>query len=136
MAESTGSSTGSEDINKPRKYYIPLESNPDVFTQLIHTLGVPLEFCDVFSIDEPELLGMIPRPVFALVLVFPTTETHKKQSALEEASREEYTGCGDGEDVIWFKQTIYNACGLFAILHAVSNIYSGRSRRFVSESEP
>jgi hypothetical protein len=123
---------------KQRKHYLPLESNPTVFTQLISTLlGEPsLEFHDVFSIDEPGLLAMIPRPVFALVLVFPTTKAYEEQIALEEASREEYTGFGDDEDVIWFKQTIHNACGLYAILHGVSNIYSGGSRRFISEFQP
>jgi ubiquitin carboxyl-terminal hydrolase L3 len=121
---------------KQRKHYLPLESNPEVFTQLIHALlGTPsLEFHDVFSIDEPGLLAMIPRPVFALVLVFPTTEAYEKQITSEEASREEYTGSGDGEDVVWFKQTIHNACGLYAILHGVSNVYDGGSRLFTSES--
>lgn len=124
--------------NEHRKHYIPLESNPEVFTQLIRTLGVvPLEFTDVLSIDEtqPDLLAMVPRPVFALILVFPTTEAYEKQCALEETDREEYTGYGDREDVIWFQQTIHNACGLYAILHAVSNVYdndNGASRRFVT----
>lgn len=117
-----------------RKHYIPLESNPELFTQLIRTLGVPLEFCDVFSVDEPDLLAMISRPVYALILVFPTTEAYEKQRALEEASREEYTGHGDQEDVVWFKQTIHNACGLYAILHAACNIYGeAKTRQFISE---
>ena len=135
MAASSDPSVGGG-AGEPRKHYLPLESNPEVFTQLIHTLGVPLEFCDVFSIDEPDLLAMIPRPVFALVLVFPTTEAYEKQCKLEEANRDEYTGCGEREDVIWFKQTIHNACGLYAILHAACNIYGDDTRRFIGESHP
>ncbi|KAF9458975.1 ubiquitin carboxyl-terminal hydrolase [Collybia nuda] len=116
MAESNGA------VKTHRKAYLPLESNPQVFTQLINNLGVTaLEFQDVFSVDEPELLAMVSRPVYALVLVFPTTPMYEEQIAKEEATRDSYTGSGAGEDVIWFEQTIYNACGLYGILHSVSN---------------
>lgn len=117
-----------------RKHYIPLESNPEVFTHLINALGVySLEFQDVLSIDEPDLLAIVPRPVLGLILVFPTSEAYETQIAEEEAVRKEYTGSGDGEDVIWYKQTINNACGLYGILHAVSN---GKARSFIGESIP
>jgi hypothetical protein len=115
-----------------RKHYIPLESNPAVFTQLIRHLGVSnLEFQDVYSIDDPDMLALISRPVLALVLLFPTTEVYEKQVAEEEARRQEYAGCGDDEDVIWFRQTINNACGLYGILHSVCN---GNARKFIRES--
>jgi ubiquitin carboxyl-terminal hydrolase L3 len=115
-----------------RKHYIPLESNPEVFTHLRNTLGVSsLSFHDVFSIEDPEMLAFIPRPVLALVIVFPTTETYEKHTAEEEASREVYNGSGEGEDVVWFKQTIHNACGLYGILHATCN---GDARNFIGES--
>ena len=32
-----------------------------------------------------------------------------------------YEGSGEKEPVIWFRQTIHNACGLIGCLHAVSN---------------
>lgn len=35
-----------------------------------------------------------------------------------------------GQEVLWFKQTIHNACGLYAILHAVTN---GEPRERLSE---
>lgn len=62
-----------------RKHFIPLESNPVVFTELIHRLGIPrsLEFQDVLSLDDPDLLGFLPRPAYALILVFPTTEAYE-----------------------------------------------------------
>ncbi|KAJ4198469.1 ubiquitinyl hydrolase 1 [Fusarium solani] len=89
-----------------RKHFIPLESNPTVFTELAYGLGLSpeLEFHDVFSLDEPDLLSLIPRPAFALVL------------------------SGIDEDVVWLKQTINNACGLYGILHAVTN---GAARDFI-----
>ncbi|KAJ7591548.1 ubiquitin carboxyl-terminal hydrolase [Mycena floridula] len=116
------------------KHYLPLESNPEVFTHLIRKLGVDaLEFQDVFSIDEPDLLAMITRPVLALVLVFPTSEAYEKFTADEEASRTEYTGSGADEEVFYFKQTIGNACGLYAILHALSN---GPARDLIVKDSP
>src|SRR4051812_1384602 len=102
-----------------RKHFIPLESDPDVFNELINLLGVPRSLCfqDVLSLDGPHLF---PRPVFALILVFPTTNGYERQRAVEDATYEEVS-CGKDEDIVWYKQTINNACGLYAILHALSN---------------
>ncbi|KAH7389437.1 ubiquitin carboxyl-terminal hydrolase, family 1 [Phaeosphaeria sp. MPI-PUGE-AT-0046c] len=110
-----------------RKHYFPLESNPDVFTDLVHKLGVSptLRFQDVFTLDELELL---PRPALALILIFPTSEAYESQKAKEEAMYEEYVGSTEEEEVVWFKQTINNACGLYAMLHAVCN---GDARNFI-----
>ncbi|GIK02219.1 ubiquitinyl hydrolase 1 [Aspergillus viridinutans] len=113
-----------------RKHYIPLESNPVLFTHLIHQIGVSpvLAFHDVLSVDDPELLAITPRPALALVLVFPTSSDYERN--LEEQGRlipDDYE-TGEGENVMWYKQTINNACGLYAILHAVSN---GDARDFI-----
>lgn len=99
-------------------------------TSLIHDLGLSpaLSFHDVFSIDEPELLAFIPRPANALLLVFPVSDTYETSRVEEDKEKKEYTGKGDGEPVIWYKQTIRNACGLIGILHAVSN---GSAREFI-----
>lgn len=121
-----------------RKHYIPLESNPVLFTQLIHQLGVSpsLAFQDVLSINDPNLLAFIPRPALALILVFPTSDAYEVAKAKEEELRDEYDGVGrsggeaevEEERVMWFRQSIHNACGLYAILHAISN---GESRNFI-----
>lgn len=123
-----------------RKHYIPLESNPELFTQLIHQLGVSpsLAFQDVLSINDPDLLAFIPRPALALILVFPTSDAYEAEKAKEEELRDEYDGSGgrsggeaeveEEEPVMWFMQSINNACGLYAILHAISN---GESRNFI-----
>lgn len=104
------------------KHYLPLESNPDVFTNLIKALGVSsLRFTDVYSLSEPDLLKMVPRPVLGLVLVLPTNDAYQQWVTEKEAERKDYVGKGDAEDVVWFKQTIGNACGLYAILHALCN---------------
>lgn len=114
-----------------RKHFIPLESNPELFTELIHRLGVSsaIGFHDVLSIDDPEL-AFIPRPALALVLVFPTTATYEEYTSDEEKLTENYAKSGEQDEVMWYKQTINNACGLYGILHAVSN---GDARNFVGK---
>lgn len=113
------------------KHFIPLESNPEVFTELSHKLGLDeqLEFQDVLSLDDLYLLSMLPRPVYALILVFPTTDAYEQRVAKEDSglgtSRDEQ----HDENIVFFKQTINNACGLYAILHAVCN---GGAREWLS----
>lgn len=99
------------------------ENNPEVMTSLVRELGLSasLQWHDVFSLTEPSLLEFLPRPAVALLLVFPVTETYEKFRREEDAPKEEYTGSGPGEEVIWFKQTIRNACGLMGLLHSIMN---------------
>lgn len=105
------------------KHFIPLESSPEIFTELAHNLGLPasLEFHDVLSLDDPELLGMLPRPVYGLILILPTTEAYEKRVQDEDIKLESLQGAKQNGDVVFFTQTINNACGLYAILHAVCN---------------
>lgn len=112
-----------ESVQQYNKHFIPLESNPDVFTELAHKLGLStsLVFEDVLSLDDPELLGFLPRPAFALILVFPTTDDYEKRVQDEDAKFEEFRTSEGAGDLIFFKQTINNARGLYAILHAVCN---------------
>jgi ubiquitin carboxyl-terminal hydrolase L3 len=102
-------------------------------TSLIHQLGLSptLAFHDVFSIEDPELLAFVPRPANALLLVFPVSKSYETFRMEEDKERKEYDGKGEGEPVIWYKQTIRNACGLIGILHAVSN---GSAKAFIGMS--
>lgn len=92
-------------------------------TRLAHELGLSqtLQFHEVYSLTEPSLLEFLPRPAHALLLVFPVTATYEKFREEEDASRETYSGSGAGEPVVWFKQTIRNACGLIGLLHVITN---------------
>ncbi|KAF2102901.1 putative ubiquitin carboxyl-terminal hydrolase [Rhizodiscina lignyota] len=111
------------DVPAGRKRFVPLENNPEVMTSLVRNLGLSptLSFHDVYSIDDPTLLSFVPRPAHALLLIFPVTPTYESHRRDEDASKAEYTGSGDKEPVVWFKQTIANACGLIGLLHGVSN---------------
>lgn len=101
-------------------------------SSLVHKLGLSpqLQFHDVFSIDDPDLLAFVPRPAYALLLVFPVNETFEKFRYNEDKDRQEYEGSGEGEHVVWYQQTIGNACGLMGLLHGVS---SGPARSHVQE---
>ncbi|CDR41920.1 CYFA0S08e01596g1_1 [Cyberlindnera fabianii] len=97
---------------------IPLESNPEVFTAFAHKLGLKASFAfhDVYSITDKDLLSFIPRPCEALICLFPITEEYEKVRLQEESTRK------DVHNVTWFKQTVKNACGLFALLNSISNL--------------
>ncbi|KAI1470589.1 ubiquitin carboxyl-terminal hydrolase [Daldinia caldariorum] len=115
--------------------FIPLEANPELLTSLLHKLGLSkaLQIHDVYSITEPELLAFVPRPALALLLVFPVSATYESHRLAEDSTAPDYAGSGSGEPVLWYKQTIRNACGLMGLLHAVSN---GPARGFVEPNTP
>jgi len=100
-----------------------IENNPVVMTKLSHRLGLSssLSFQDVYSLTEPELLELIPRPCLALLFLFPITDESEKAFQSEIASQPEYKGSGPNEPVMWFKQTIGHACGLIGLLHCITN---------------
>jgi len=104
------------------KHFIPLESDPAVLNDLMYGLGVSgcLAFTDVWSIDDSVQLSSISRPVYALILVLPTFaeyERHRRSSR----GPGDTTGEIKGEEMIWIRQTIDNACDLYVILHAICN---------------
>lgn len=105
------------------KTFIPLESDPSILTSLLHNLGGSrdLQFIDVWSLDDPDQLALIPRPVLAFVLILPTSAEHETKKAEQEAERKERGESGNSGDVVFLQQTIHNACGLYAILHAACN---------------
>ena len=100
-------------------------------THLVRQLGLSpaIGFTDVWSIDSPDLLAFVPRPSYALLLVFPVSQAYESGRITEDTPLQEYTGSGPSEPVMWFKQTIRNACGLIGLLHAVSN---GAPRKHVT----
>ncbi len=104
-------------------------------TALVHKLGLAstLAFHDVYSLDDPSLLAFVPRPVHALLLVFPVSKTYETQRATEDSSRPEYSGSGPDEEVLWFRQTIGNACGMMGLLHSACN---GGAKEKIGMSRP
>ncbi|KAH9513848.1 hypothetical protein Btru_031549 [Bulinus truncatus] len=93
--------------------WIPLESNPKVLNKYVHNLGMDSSwnFVDVYGFDA-DLLAMVPRPVAAVILLFPDT----KQLELIGEIQSDYP-----KELYYTKQTIDNACGTVAIVHALAN---------------
>ncbi|KAF3798511.1 Ubiquitin carboxyl-terminal hydrolase isozyme L3 [Colletotrichum siamense] len=112
--------------------FIPLEANPELMTTLLHKLGLSpaLAIHDVFSLTDADMLSFIPRPALAVLLVFPVSAAYESHRLAEDALLEEYQGKGPQEPVLWFRQTIRNACGLMGLLHAVSN---GPAREYIQK---
>ncbi|KAI5805128.1 hypothetical protein EDC01DRAFT_610636 [Geopyxis carbonaria] len=128
-------SSDSPDVPKGRKAFIPLECNPELMTSLVHTLGVSkkLSFVDVYSLTELDLLEFVPRPAYALLLVFPISSSYETARREEDSTIKDYNGKGEEEDPVWFKQTIRNACGMIGVLHAISN---GKAKEEIQTNTP
>uniref|UniRef100_A0A0D6QZE6 Ubiquitin carboxyl-terminal hydrolase n=1 Tax=Araucaria cunninghamii TaxID=56994 RepID=A0A0D6QZE6_ARACU len=105
--------------NAGAKRWLPLEANPDVINQFMWGLGVPekeAEFFDIYGFDD-ELLDMVPKPVLAVLFLFPLNEA-TKQLTMDEGQK------GLSNNVYFLKQTVGNACGTIGLIHAVANIRS------------
>ncbi len=106
-----------------QKTFIPLESNPQVMTDLAHKLGVSedLAFHDLYSLYDRDLIDIIPDPL-ALLFVYPHSSTAESFEAIAKASTDPvYDKSGESEPVVYFRQTIRNACGLIGLLHCTTN---------------
>jgi ubiquitin carboxyl-terminal hydrolase L3 len=108
------------------------ENNPEVMTPLAHKLGLPptLQFHDVYSLTDPSLLSLIPRPVHALLAIIPHTPAWDNSRVAEDASKPPYSGKGSEEPVVWFKQTIGHACGSIGLIHCLMN---GPAKQYIEE---
>ncbi|GAA5906873.1 hypothetical protein JCM6882_006853 [Rhodosporidiobolus microsporus] len=107
-------------MDDPR--WLPLESNPDSFNKWSKSLGLDTDkysFQDVFGLD-PEVLAWAKQPVKAVLMLFPVTEAYEKMRK-EQDEKVLEDGVEGVADVIYFKQTIANACGTFALLHTLAN---------------
>ncbi|KAH9962574.1 peptidase C12 ubiquitin carboxyl-terminal hydrolase 1 [Russula dissimulans] len=106
--------------------WIPLESNPEVSqisTQWAHDAGVvssEAEFQDIYGLDD-DLLGSVPQPVKAVILLFPIRGKLDELRQQEEAKLKEEGQVHIDPTVIWIKQTISNACGTIGLLHSLIN---------------
>ncbi|XP_012228476.1 ubiquitin carboxyl-terminal hydrolase isozyme L3 [Linepithema humile] len=130
--------------------WVPLESNPEVMTKFLHKLGVPKKWSiiDVYGLD-PDLLAIVPRPILAVILLYPTkgekTEEEKEKEKEKENENEKekvQEGKGDISDSVYhMKQSISNACGTIALLHSVANnldsiqLEDGFLKKFLNESK-
>jgi ubiquitin carboxyl-terminal hydrolase L3 len=91
----------------------PLESNPQVFTDYLHQIGLEstYQISEVYGFDE-DLLAFLPQPTYAVIVAL---ERHRQQDIVK----------GDASVQVPFYMdqsgTLDNACGIIACLHAIFN---------------
>lgn len=94
----------------------PLESNPDIFTEYLHAVGMSKQWAvgEVFGFDE-ELLAFLPQPVVGVIVAI---ERLKKADDTQK-------GSADLSSIVPYYQKQHgkldNACGIIACLHAALN---------------
>ncbi|ETI25320.1 hypothetical protein G647_02092 [Cladophialophora carrionii CBS 160.54] len=106
-----------------QKTFIPLENNPGVMTKLAHRLGLSpaLSFHDAYSLTDPDLIALVPRPASALLFTYPGSPTAETYYAKINDAEPDYAGSGPNEPVMFYHQVINNACGLIGLLHCTTN---------------
>lgn len=108
-------------VRPPRKcYWIPLESNPEMFNSFAHLIGVPesLGFSDVFGLDD-DALSWVPKPCYGVVFLAPYSKM--KAINVEQAKKMLDTPEEANPNVWYMKQIVGNACGTIAVLHVLCN---------------
>ncbi|XP_049819928.1 ubiquitin carboxyl-terminal hydrolase isoform X2 [Aethina tumida] len=96
---------------------LPLESNPE----FLHLLGVPEKWniVDVYGLDG-EALSWIPRPVLAVILLFPCSDQFY-QYAEKQSEAVKEKGQSISSNLFFMKQFVSNACGTIALVHSIAN---------------
>lgn len=84
-------------------------------------LSPTLSFHDVYSFDDPDLLALVPRPAYALLVIIPLTNTWNQERKAEDDGKDTTAGYGHDGPVVWFEQTIGHACGSIGLLHCTMN---------------
>ncbi|XP_073525760.1 uncharacterized protein [Phyllobates terribilis] len=76
------------------------------------------ECCDVYGLDD-ELLEMVPKPVLAVLFLYPLTAESEAERLKENSTEKDYN-----KKVYFMVQTVGNACGTVGLLHALGNVTS------------
>eukprot|EP01102_Stenamoeba_stenopodia_P020649 TRINITY_DN8131_c0_g1_i1.p1 TRINITY_DN8131_c0_g1~~TRINITY_DN8131_c0_g1_i1.p1 ORF type:complete len:264 (+),score=77.09 TRINITY_DN8131_c0_g1_i1:64-792(+) len=107
---------------KAAERWPPIESNPDVMNRLAKEIGLTEKwsFTDVFGLDD-DLLAMLPSPVIALVLLFPSSQKTPVNPEKQNVEKE--------NSIFFLKQVdeLDDACGTIAMVHALANNYNKQS---------
>jgi ubiquitin carboxyl-terminal hydrolase L3 len=92
----------------------PLESNPEIFTEYMHKIGLSPSFAigEVFGFDD-DLLAFLPQPIYGIIVAFERLMNDRDKGRAEDVSKVPF----------YMDQTgsLDNACGIIACLHASLN---------------
>lgn len=93
----------------------PLESDPMIFTNYMHKIGLSenFEFAELFSLDE-EMLQIIDKPVYGVIV------NYERGSTKREVDKSQVKLF---ENLFYMKQIsqLDNACGIIAALHSIGS---------------
>ncbi|PZC79442.1 ubiquitin carboxyl-terminal hydrolase [Helicoverpa armigera] len=100
---------------------LPMESNPETMNKYLEKLGVSEKWrmVDVIGLED-DALNWVPRPVLAVVLLFPLSDAYEKHRRDQENDIQT-KGLQAPKDVFHLKQVLSNVCGTIALVHSVAN---------------
>lgn len=110
---------------KKKIRFQPLESNPESINQYLVKLGVDSStgVSDILGFTD-DLLAFVLRPVRAVIFLYPYDHPNIESdfSLLQESDEERAQKDRElGKDLYVIEQTIGNACGTIALIHALAN---------------
>lgn len=89
-----------------------IESDPAVFTELIHKLGVPsAQVEEVYSMEDDELITKIKPEIYGFIFLFKWTKNLEPRNPLAMYD----------QDLFFARQIVNNACATQAILSVLLN---------------
>lgn len=114
LSESNVNNENKDDIF----HWPPLESDPSIFTQYLHSIGLAddWEIGECYGLDE-DCLGFIPASCVAMIV---NAERLLPQKEEERQKGDETMGL-TAEFYMKQSNTLDNACGIIACLHAIFN---------------
>ena len=102
------------------KQWYALESNPIVLNNYLEKLGLDISiYCinDVLSTEE-WAIEMVIKPIIAIIFLYPV-KNYTDEYMKNENEKINQSGQIISENIFYMKQTIGNACGTIALLHAI-----------------
>lgn len=100
---------------------LPMESNPETMNKYLQKLGVSEKWrmVDVIGLEE-DALSWVPRPVLAVILLFPLSDAYEQHRSDQEKDLQS-KGLQPPKDVFHLKQVLSNVCGTIALVHSIAN---------------
>ncbi|OWR48703.1 ubiquitin carboxy-terminal hydrolase [Danaus plexippus plexippus] len=100
---------------------LPMEANPETMNKYLQRLGVSNKWrmVDVMGL-EGDPLKWVPRPVLAVILLFPLSEHYERHRSQQE-NELQIKPQQPPKDVFHLKQVLSNVCGTIALVHSVAN---------------
>lgn len=100
--------------------WFPLESNPELMNKYITSLGAQgVGVQEVLSVED-WALDMVEGEVKAVLFLYPLTQPQREHEAVDPPKKLEANQPGSGIP-FFMRQTVGNACGTVALLHALAN---------------